>query len=58
MANVAKLLHEQELLKSRINKMIHGSVEIRERNEKNIFMSIIVMREFLHQNMLVNIAMN
>lgn len=34
MANVAKLLHEQEILKSRINKMIHGSVEIRERNEK------------------------
>ena len=34
MANVAKLLHEQELLKSRINKMIHGSVEIREQNEK------------------------
>ena len=30
MANVAELLHEQELLKSRINKMIHGSVEIRE----------------------------
>ena len=34
MANVAELLHEQELLKSRINKMIHGSVEIREQNEK------------------------
>lgn len=34
MSNVAELLHEQELLKSRINKMIHGSVEIREQNEK------------------------
>ena len=34
MANVAELLHEQGLLKSRINKMIHGSVEIREQNEK------------------------
>ena len=34
MANVAELLYEQELLKSRINKMIHGSVEIREQNEK------------------------
>ncbi len=34
MANVAELLHEQELLKSRINKMVHGSVETREQNEK------------------------
>jgi len=34
MANVAELLHEQELLNSRINKMLHGSVEIREQNEK------------------------
>ena len=34
MRNVAELLHEQELLKSRINKMIHGSIEIRENNGK------------------------
>ena len=34
MANVAELLHEQEILKSRINNMVHGSIEIREQNEK------------------------
>lgn len=34
MTNIAELLHEQELLNSRINKMLHGSVEIREQNEK------------------------
>lgn len=34
MANVAELLHEQEILKSRINKMVHGSIEIREQNDK------------------------
>ena len=34
MRNVAELLHEQELLKSRINKMVHGSIEIRESNGK------------------------
>ena len=34
MSNVAELLHEQEILKSRINKMIYGSIEIREQNEK------------------------
>ena len=34
MRNVAELLYEQELLKSRINKMIHGSIEIRENNNK------------------------
>lgn len=34
MRNVAELLHEQELLKSRINKMIHGSIEIREKSGK------------------------
>ena len=28
MINVAKLLHEQEILKSRINKMVYGSIEI------------------------------
>ncbi len=32
MRNIAELLHEQKLLKSRINKMIHGSIEIRENN--------------------------
>lgn len=34
MRNVAELLHEQELLKSRISKMIYGSIEIRENNGK------------------------
>ncbi len=34
MRNVAELLHEQELLKSRINKMIYGSIEIRENKSK------------------------
>ena len=34
MRNVAELLHEQELLKSRINKMLHGSIEVRENNVK------------------------
>ena len=34
MANVAELLHEQEVLKSRISKMVYGSIEIRERNSK------------------------
>jgi len=34
MRNVAELLHEQKLLKSRINKMTHGSIEIRENNGK------------------------
>lgn len=34
MLNVAEMLHEQEMLKSRINKMVHGSIEIRERNGK------------------------
>ena len=34
MRNIAELLHEQELLKSRINKMVHGSIEIRENNGK------------------------
>lgn len=34
MANVAELLHEQEILKSRINKMVYGSIEIRVRNDK------------------------
>lgn len=34
MANVAELLHEQEILKSRINKMLYGSIEVREQNGK------------------------
>ena len=34
MRNVAELLHEQELLKSRINNMIHGSIEVRDNNGK------------------------
>lgn len=34
MVNVAKLLNEQEILKSRINKMVYGSIEIREQNNK------------------------
>ncbi|MCH5180767.1 MAG: Fic family protein [Erysipelotrichales bacterium] len=32
--NIAKLLHEQELLITRLNKLLHGSIEIREANEK------------------------
>lgn len=34
MVNVTKLLNEQEILKSRINKMVYGSIEIREQNNK------------------------
>ena len=34
MNNLASLLHEQELLKSRIGKITYGSVEIRERDVK------------------------
>lgn len=34
MSNIAELLHEQELLKSRISKMLYGSIEIRENNQK------------------------
>lgn len=34
MRNVVELLHEQELLKSRINNMIHGSIEVRDNNGK------------------------
>lgn len=34
MINIASLLHEQEMLKSRIAKLPHGSVEIRENGEK------------------------
>jgi len=33
-SNIAQLLYEQELLKSRIGKMIYGSIEIREKNGK------------------------
>lgn len=34
MANVAELLHEQEILKSKINNMLYGSIEVREQNGK------------------------
>ena len=34
MSNIAELLHEQELLKSRISKMLYGSIEIREKKDK------------------------
>ena len=34
MTNIAQLLHEQELLKSRISKMLYGSIEIREKKDK------------------------
>ena len=34
MLNIAELLYEQELLKSRISKTLYGSIEIREKNEK------------------------
>ena len=34
MTNIAELLHEQELLTSRINSMIYGTIEIREKNSK------------------------
>ena len=31
---IAELLHEKEILISRLNKMIYGSIEIRSNNEK------------------------
>ncbi len=34
MSNISSLLHEQEMLKSRISKLLHGSVEIREKASK------------------------
>ena len=34
MRNVAELLYEQEILKSRINNMLYGSIEVRESNGK------------------------
>lgn len=34
MSNIAELLHEQELLKSRISKMLYGSIEIRVKKDK------------------------
>lgn len=34
MVNVAELLHEQEMLKSRISKMVYGSIEIRTQSDK------------------------
>lgn len=33
MKNVAKLLHEQELLQTRISEMVYGSIEIREQKD-------------------------
>lgn len=33
MKNVAKLLHEQELLQARISEMVYGSIEIREQKD-------------------------
>ncbi|MGD9679338.1 MAG: Fic family protein [Vulcanibacillus sp.] len=32
--NIAELLHEKELLTSRLSKLLYGAVEIREKNEK------------------------
>ena len=32
---IAELLHEKEILISRLNKMVYGSIEIRSNNEKN-----------------------
>lgn len=34
MTTIASLIHEQEVLKERINKLVYGSVEIRESGEK------------------------
>ena len=34
MSNIASLLHEQALLKSRISKTLYGSIEIREQGNK------------------------
>ena len=36
--NISDLLHEREIINSRIGKMIYGSMEIRENNEKKIYM--------------------
>ena len=35
MENLSKLLHEKELLESRIQKLFHGSIEIRQQKSKN-----------------------
>lgn len=32
--NISSMLHEREIIKSRLEKMIYGSIEIRENNEK------------------------
>ncbi len=58
MYNIAELLHEQELLKSRISKMLYGSIEIREKNKKNIFMYTLEKMVYQHLSTLVNILMN
>ena len=34
MSKITELLHEQEILTSRINQMIYGSVELRDKNGK------------------------
>lgn len=34
---ITELLNEKEILISRLNKMVYGSVEIRTNNEKNIY---------------------
>ncbi len=38
MTNIAELLHEREVLKSRIEKMTYGSIEIRVKMIRNISM--------------------
>ena len=48
--NISNLLHERELLKSRSEKMIYGSIEIREHNG-SIFMFILGMIELKEVNM-------
>lgn len=34
MKNILELLNEKKILESRINEMIHGSIEIREQNQR------------------------
>lgn len=51
MSNVRELLHKQEMLKIRIDKMIYGAIEIREKMKINIFMCIFANHVYLYQNM-------
>ena len=37
MSNISKLFHKQELLKSRISKILYGSIEIREKNNRKLY---------------------